>query len=87
MTVKYDIEKARGNWEVKISFGDRYGYFEYVGDNEDRYVSGGLWFRAGHDLSYLELTDYDGVFELPKAVVELLLDAGVDCSYLNDDAA
>lgn len=41
------------------------GSFEWVGGtNEDDEIAGGLWFEDDR------LIDYDGVFELPKEVIE-----------------
>ena len=58
----------KGNWEVKISPTTQYGYFENVKTGG----GGGLWFDGP------ELVDYDGVFELPKDVVDMLSGAGYD---------
>ena len=58
----------KGNWEVKISPTTQYGYFENVKTGG----GGGLWFDGS------ELVDYDGVFELPKDVVDMLSGAGYD---------
>lgn len=51
------------NFEVVI-FHDSQGYFEHntLGDG----CGGGLWLEG------MEVTDYDGVFELPKEVREAL---------------
>jgi len=50
-----------------------YGWFE-VFDREtngvDWYAEGGLWFEG------LWVTDYDGVFSLPRGVIELLKENG-----------
>ena len=61
-----DLEK--GNWMVDISPTTQYGYFENVKTGS----GGGLWFDGP------ELVDYDGVFELPKDVVDMLEGAGYD---------
>jgi hypothetical protein len=55
-----------GNWLIKISPTTEYGYFE----NQDTGGEGGLWFDGN------ELIDYDGVYELPKAVYSALKGAG-----------
>jgi hypothetical protein len=55
---------------VGIDTAARYGYWEYRDGSE----GGGLWFEpAGRTL---ELIDYDGAFELPRAVVAALRAAG-----------
>lgn len=58
---------------------DDYGWFEIYdvktgGDNW--YADGGLWFNDE------ELTDYDGVFELPEFIWEYLKSKGFDVSYV-----
>ena len=58
----------KGNWMVEISPTTQYGYFEDVVTG----CGGGLWFEGR------ELVDYDGVFELPKDVVDMLSGAGYD---------
>ena len=68
----YKITKTE-NYEVALNNKGDYGYFEHLefGDMQ----SGGLWFDNG------ELYDYDGVYELPKEVVQELKNRGVDASY------
>lgn len=53
-------------WE---SYPDR-GSFTW-GDGEDWYAEGGLWFDGEGFLS-----DFDGVFDLPPAVIKWLYDEG-----------
>jgi hypothetical protein len=62
------------NFEIRVSESTQYGYFEHntLGDE----CGGGLWFIGD------ELVDYDGVFQLPKEVVEALRNHG----FLLDDA-
>ena len=62
-----DPQKGR----VQIDTESRYGYWE----RSDGTEGGGLWF--GTDMGCLELLDYDGAYELPKAVVKALRDYGV----------
>lgn len=57
---------ARGN-EIHIDPARLYGYWE----RRDGSEGGGLWFELLPD-GKLELIDYDGDYELPQAVVELL---------------
>jgi hypothetical protein len=55
---------------VRVDTRAHYGYWEYRDGTE----GGGLWFEpAGRAL---ELVDYDGAFELPRAVVAALRAAG-----------
>lgn len=65
------------NFTIDIADAEGYGYFEHDRVGEDR--AGGLWFRDK------ALTDYDGVFELPREVIKALQDAGYDMSYALDD--
>ena len=51
-------------------------YDEETGGNE-WYAEGGLWFDNK------ELTDYDGVFELPQPVINKLKELGYDTSYVD----
>ena len=70
----YTESLEKGNWEVKISPTTQYGYFENVKTGS----GGGLWFEGR------ELIDYDGVFELPKDVIDILGGAGYDLSVTID---
>lgn len=66
--------------DVELEFSvelesEEYGRFE-ISDTKTNgctwYSSGGLWFTDG------ALTDYDGVFELPQAIVSKLESLGID---------
>jgi hypothetical protein len=52
-------------------------YFEHNTLGED--CAGHMWFDENKTL-----IDYDGVFELPQAVIQLMLDKGCDMSYATD---
>ena len=59
------VRTTVGEFEVVVNTWLQQGSFEWVGGtNEDEELAGGLWFKD--DL----LIDYDGVFELPKEVIE-----------------
>lgn len=58
----YDKEATSEKFEIGISSEKQYGYFEHDDYGED--YGGGLWFENN------ELIDYDGVFSLPKEVIE-----------------
>lgn len=71
----YDFNKKIqvGKFDIQIDELKRYGFFEHedLGDE----CGGGLWFEFEHDEhgertsdNRLYLTDYDGVFQLPKDV-------------------
>lgn len=63
----YDIQLKR----CAVDTARAYGYWE----RRDGTEGGGLWFKAvGTD--QLELTDYDGAYELPQAVAAELRAAG-----------
>jgi hypothetical protein len=54
------------------------GFFEIYDietGGDDWYGEGGLWFIGK------ELTDYDGVFALPRCVIDKLTELGYDASY------
>lgn len=55
-------------YTIEIDTNEGYGYFEHneLGDEK----AGGLWFDA------LRLSDYDGVWDLPKQVHAALTNAG-----------
>jgi hypothetical protein len=57
---------------VEIDSDSQYGYFEHRDGSE----GGGLWFEGDKDTG-LELTDYDGVYVLPRPVVAALRAHGV----------
>ena len=64
------------NYEVVISTDGKRGYFEHLILGEEK--GGGLWFDNG------KIYDYDGVYTLPKEVVDELKNRGVNISYLED---
>jgi hypothetical protein len=57
-----------GKFEVVIKPAEKRGYFEHQDYGED--WGGGLWFEGK------DLIDYDGVFELPRAVVRGIRELG-----------
>jgi hypothetical protein len=57
---------------VRVDTDAQYGYWEYRDGTE----GGGLWFAKCDGATALELVDYDGAFELPRAVVRALRAAG-----------
>ena len=70
----YTERLEKGDWMAAISPTTEYGYFENVKTGS----GGGLWFEGR------ELIDYDGVFELPKDVVDMLAGAGYDLNITID---
>ena len=62
---------------VQIDPAGLYGYWE----RKDGSEGGGLWFYK-NSAAQLELIDYDGAAELPRAVVEALRAAG----FMLDDS-
>ena len=68
----YGQEPGRGI--VQISPSTHYGYFEHKDGSE----GGGLWFELDFDNQKdLILTDYDGVYCLPRQVISALRAHGV----------
>jgi hypothetical protein len=55
--------------------------FEFYSDNEYEYAEGGLWFESTNNGT--KLTDYDGVFNLPKEVVVMLKALGLNTEYID----
>lgn len=74
MAYNFTVKRERNDWEVHVDPSRLYGYFEFVGDDENRYVEGGLWFDARN--GKLELSDFDGTFSLPRDVAAMLTEAG-----------
>jgi hypothetical protein len=63
-----EVRATVGKFEVVINTAEQRGYFEHehYGDG----VGGGLWFEDKN------LTDYDGVFELPSEVIAAIRELG-----------
>jgi hypothetical protein len=68
MTYNFDVKFQHGKFEVGVDTSANYGYFEHETKGDE--CGGGLWFEGK------ELTDFDGLFELPKAVAEGLREHG-----------
>jgi len=68
MAHQYTQVLDAGKFEIRVSPTTNYGYFEHNELGED--CGGGLWFDGNN------LTDYDGVFELPRTVADALVQAG-----------
>ena len=65
-------------FEVGIHDDRKHGWFEHneLGDE----CGGGLWFHDG------ALIDYDGVYELPREVIQALAEQGIDVEYCNEES-
>jgi hypothetical protein len=74
MAYNYDVDASIPKFLIKVDSAAKYGYFEHVvfGDA----CGGGLWFEKESYSPVLTLTDYDGTFALPKAVIRALRDKG-----------
>ena len=70
MTYNFNFKKDDGKYTVEVDADQLYGYFECNRNGE----GGGLWFERKDGT--LSLIDYDGTFELPDRVVDILRDAG-----------
>jgi hypothetical protein len=74
----YDFNKVAkvGNWEVSVDEKAMYGFMENVNSGS----GGGLWFEKLEGSETLDLTDFDGLYELPADVTKALrqMDINVD---------
>ena len=79
MTEKYNFTHSgkNGKWEVKIDKAAQYGYFEHDLHGQ----GGGLWFEND------DLQDYDGVWELPKGVREMIKALGFQTTTEDEQEA
>jgi len=70
MSFNWNLEISTKNFTIQIDTQAKYGYFEHekLGDG----CAGGLWFD-GSDTTNLRLMDYDGVYELPREVLNKLV--------------
>lgn len=65
------FKKETRNYTVEVDPANRYGYFEH----NIRGGGGGLWFENTEE-GKLGLVDYDGVFELPGPIIDILREGG-----------
>jgi len=78
----YGTIKEENNIELSVEIGikdDGDGWFELYdieSGGDEWYAEGGLWFDGK------TLTDYDGVFALPKCIEDKLEELGYDLSEL-----
>ena len=64
--INNNIDHAKSeNYEVKVDLNKKHSYFQNI-KNGDESDSGGLYFENN------TLVDYDGVFELPVEVIEIV---------------
>lgn len=75
---EYTFDKLtdNGTFTVGIDTAANYGYFERNSNGS----GGGLWFDSNK-----ELTDYDGVFELPAQVIAIIELLGFNADYAKDN--
>lgn len=66
----FNLNLSTERYAIELDTTEGYGYFQ----NNNTGTEGGLWFDG------LRLSDYDGVFELPKQVYTALVNAGFDLS-------
>jgi len=74
--------KEQENIELQVTIGinsDDYGWFE-IYDTEtggdEWYAEGGIWFKG------MTIVDYDGVFALPRCIIEKLKEMSYDVSEI-----
>ena len=65
-------------FEVGIHTDRKHGWFEHNEYGDE--CGGGLWFHDG------ALVDYDGVYELPREVIQALAEQGIDVEYCNEES-
>jgi len=70
--------RESANFTYFFTPDNTYAYFEHKEEGE--FYAGGLWFDRTKTL-----TDYDGVFELPKEVITYLEDEGYNMAYAKDE--
>lgn len=73
MEYAFDLKTQNGAFTVAIDSAALYGYFEHETHGDE--CGGWLWFDSVN--GQLDLTDYDGVPDLPKPVIEALESFGV----------
>jgi hypothetical protein len=71
MSYTFNKVKKVGKWEVSIDEESMYGYFEH----DDFGEGGGIWFEKNAD-GVLEVSDFDGVFQLPNDVISVIRELG-----------
>jgi hypothetical protein len=78
MENSFAVLKEQRDIDIDVTIGikdETYGWFEFYDvetGGEEWYAEGGLWFKGK------ELTDYDGVFDLPDFIKDRLLRMGYD---------
>jgi hypothetical protein len=75
MAYNFDKEILAGDWLIHVDTEKQYGSFE----NQETGTGGGLWFENN------ELTDYDGVWELPSKVIKALVVLGFNVDYVTEE--
>jgi hypothetical protein len=72
--------KKQNDIELQVTIGinsDDYGWFEIYdveSGGDEWYAEGGIWFKG------MTIVDYDGVFALPRCIIEKLKGMGYDVS-------
>jgi len=74
MAYTFDKKITNGKWDIEIDSRAQYGYTQ--DDNGDFDI--GLWFENNH------LVDYDGCYDLPKAVIQGIELLGFNADYAKD---
>tara|TARA_R100000544_G_scaffold21201_1_gene10399 strand:- start:299 stop:538 length:240 start_codon:yes stop_codon:yes gene_type:complete len=78
MKVSTTFNDNNHDYEVHMDTAEGYGWFELCGANEhteDEHAEGGIWCEG------MEITDYDGVYEMPKPIIDWLEEQGFDISW------
>ena len=82
-----EFEDVNMRLDISVNLETGYGSFEWydIETGGDRYYAeGGLWFNESINDSGWELSDYDGVYELPHYVVSWLDENDLISPYPGD---
>jgi hypothetical protein len=77
MSYNFNVQLAQQGFKIEVDTAANYGCWQFPDGSE----GGGLWFEVSETSTpgdagrVLTLSDYDGVFQLPKAVIAALLDS------------
>lgn len=71
-----NIELTKDNEWANVHINGSKSYFEYENEDFDYYVEGSLNIENG------KVIDFDGCFDLPDFVKELLADNNIKCDWV-----
>jgi hypothetical protein len=80
----FDLSAVNHDYTVRVDTKSMYGCFEFIGDDEDQYCKGSLWFEKDGN-GGLAVCDYDGVYELSPYVIDTLNRMGINTEYITGE--